>query len=199
MPTATDITVRNLTVNDADRCATLMTLAFLADPPSRWLWPDPNVFLRAFPRFVRAFGGAAFDAGVAFATDDFAGAALWLPPGIHADDDALGALFEATVPEARLKDAFTIFAQMESFHPKEPHWHLPLIGVDPAFQRCGLGAALLTHGLELCDRAGLPAYLEATSPRNAAFYTRHGFERVGTIQTADSPEIIPMVRRPHAG
>src|SRR5690606_36169033 len=140
----------------------------------------------------------AFDAGLANATRDFAGAALWLPPHAHADDDALSALFEETVPPDRLADAAAIFDQMASFHPEEPHWHLPLIGVDPGFQRRGVGGALLAHGLALCDREGHPAYLEATSRRNAALYARHGFVRVGTIQAGDSPEIIPMVRKPGA-
>ncbi len=42
----------------------------------------------------------------------------------------------------------------------------------------------------------LPAYLEASSPRNRALYERHGFEVTGEIQVADSPPLWPMLRRP---
>jgi GNAT superfamily N-acetyltransferase len=31
-----------------------------------------------------------------------------------------------------------------TYHPAEPHWYLPLIGVDPAHQNNGHGAALMT-------------------------------------------------------
>lgn len=195
MHTATCAGVRTLGAHEIDRCATLITLAFAADAPSRWLWPDTGVFLDAFPRFVRAFGGAAFAAGAAHATADFNAAALWLPPGAASDDDALGRLFEETVADDLKTDVFLLFEQMAAHHPDEPHWHLPLIGVDPGFQHLGLGGALLAHALERCDREGLPAYLEATSRRNAALYARHGFERIGTIQAGESPEIIPMLRR----
>jgi hypothetical protein len=51
---------------------------------------------------------------------------------------------------------------------------------------------LLRHALERCDRDRLPAYLDATSPRNRALYARHGFEELGVIQAGSSP---PMCRR----
>ncbi|MGP1309512.1 MAG: GNAT family N-acetyltransferase [Phycisphaerales bacterium] len=194
MPTTAAIPVRALNAREADRAATLITLSFVADPPSRWLWPDRAQFLHAFPRFVHAFGGGAFETGAAHATADFNGVALWLPPGASSDDAALEQLFNETVSDELKTDVFLLFEQMAAYHPSEPHWHLPLIGVDPAFQHRGIGGALLRHALEKCDRDGLPAYLEATSRRNAALYARHGFERIGTIQSGDSPEIIPMLR-----
>src|SRR5687767_6551887 len=42
----------------------------------------------------------------------------------------------------------------------------PFIGVEPARQGRGLGAALLRAQLAVCDQAGLPAYLESSNPRN---------------------------------
>jgi len=48
----------------------------------------------------------------------------------------------------------------------------------------------------VCDSQKVSAYLEATSPRNVPLYERHGFEAVGSIQAADSPQIIPMLRKP---
>jgi GNAT superfamily N-acetyltransferase len=91
---------------------------------------------------------------------------------------------------------FSMFEQMDALHPWEAHWHLPLIGVDPAHQGKGIGSALLSHVLNLCDALKVPAYLEATSPRNVPLYEPHGFEKVGSIQVADSPQIIAMLRKP---
>ncbi len=44
---------------------------------------------------------------------------------------------------------FSMFEQMDALHPQEPHWHLPLIGVDPAHQGKGIGSALLSHILDV--------------------------------------------------
>ena len=91
---------------------------------------------------------------------------------------------------------FSMFEQMDALHPQEAHWHLPLIGVDPAHQGKGIGSALLSHVLNVCDGQKVLAYLEATSPRNVALYERHGFKAVGSIQAANSPLIIAMLRKP---
>lgn len=179
----------------ADRAAVVatLTLAFGSDPGTRWSWPEPKAYLDAFPRFATAFGGAAFARGTAHRIG-FAGAALWLPPGATSDDAAMRALFETTADAATAIDGPQVVQQMAHFHPREPHWYLPLIGIDPAHQGQGLGAALLAHAVALCDRDGLPAYLESSSPRNVPLYQRHGFEVMGTIQSGGSPVFVPMLR-----
>ena len=60
-------------------------------------------------------------------------------------------VIQATVAAAQQDALFAIFEQMEAFHPREAHWHLPLIGVEPAHQGQGIGAALLRHVLSACD------------------------------------------------
>jgi ribosomal protein S18 acetylase RimI-like enzyme len=87
---------------------------------------------------------------------------------------------------------------MGSFHPEEPHWYLPLIGVDPSHQARGYGSMLMKHALERCDREEKLAYLESSNPRNLSLYIRHGFELIGTIQVADAPPVFPMRRKPRS-
>ncbi|MGD9881696.1 MAG: GNAT family N-acetyltransferase [Reyranella sp.] len=173
---------------------TLM-LAFASDPATRWTWPDPSAYLRAFPRFARAFGGAAFAHGSAFRLGT-AGAALWLPPGIGPDDQAMMALMQATASPESMIDGMQVMQQMASCHPHEPHWYLPLIGVDPAWQGKGVGSRLMKHATNLFDRDGALAYLESSNPRNIPLYQRHGFEILGHIQAGSSPTITPMLRKP---
>jgi ribosomal protein S18 acetylase RimI-like enzyme len=173
----------------------IITRAFAADPPSRWLWPNDEQYSRFFPRFVEAFGGSAIDHGTAEITGEGGAAALWLPPGAHPDDAVLGALLEESVDAAVLPKAFALFERMAAHHPAEPHWYLPLIGVTPAQQGHGYGSVLLEHAAERCDRERLPAYLESTSPRSVELYRRHGFEVIGEIRTESAPPIFPMLRR----
>ena len=186
--------VRTLPGSDAPPAFDLLARAFRDDPGVRWLFPGDALYEGAFPAFARAFAGAAFAAGTAHAAGDRLAVALWLPPGAHADEERLGLLLDATIPADRKPAAYAVFEQMTAFHPPGPHWHLPLIGTEPGARGLGLGSGLLRHGLALCDREGLPAYLEATAPRNAALYARFGFRPVGRIQAGDSPPILPMVR-----
>jgi GNAT superfamily N-acetyltransferase len=84
--------------------------------------------------------------------------------------------------------------QLATYHPSEPHWYLPMIGVDPTRHGQGYGAALMTYALERCDRAHAPAYLESTNPRNTSLYLRHGFRALGRVQVGGSPPLTPMLR-----
>ena len=189
-------TVRTTTPADEVLAIDTMVLAFAADPVARWCWPDSHQYLTSMPSFTRAFGGGAFVHNGAYCTDDYAGTALWLPPNVHPEEEALGEVLERTVSASIRGDLFAVFEQMAKYHPSEPHWYLPLIGVDPAHQGKGCGAALMTYALQECDRHHSPAYLESTNPRNVSLYRRHGFEVLGTIQVGGSPPLVPMLRQP---
>jgi len=188
--------VKVLAAADEDRAAATVMLAFAADPMARWTWPQAEQYLAAMPRMIRAFGSRAFTYGSAYGTDGHAGTALWLRPGIHSDEDGLKAVIESTVEPSRAAEGAVIFEQMASYHPSEPHWYLPLIGVDPAHQGEGHGDALMSYALVQCDRDRAPAYLESSNPRNIPFYRRHGFETLGAIQAGSSPTLVPMLRQP---
>lgn len=189
--------VKVMAAADEDSAVDIITLAFAADPMARWTWPQARQYLAAIPQMTRAFGGKAFSSGSAFYTDDHAGTALWLPPGVRPDEDELDAVIERTVERARSVEAAPIFEQMAAYHPAEPHWYLAMIGVDPARQGQGHGNALMACALAQCDRDQAPAYLESSNPRNIPFYQRHGFEPLGAIQVGSSPNLVPMLRRPH--
>ena len=64
---------------------------------------------------------------------------------------------------------------LERKHPREPHYYLAFIGVEPGWQGRGLGGAVLAPVLKRCDDERMPAFLEASTPRNRALYERHGF------------------------
>lgn len=180
----------------AKRAIASLTLAFSADPMARWVYPDPGQYLTHFPNLIRHFGGRAFLHNTADTIDEGGAVALWLPPGVSPNEELLMNLLQVSVPEKRQAAVFSIFEQMDRFHPTEPHWYLPLLGVEPGRQGCGLGSRLLRLALLRCDQEGLPAYLEATHSRNRALYERHGFEVMGRIQADHSPPLIPMFRSP---
>ena len=174
----------------------VITLAFSADPMARWTFPNPATYLKVWPQIVRAFGGNGFAHGAAHVAAGEAAAAMWLPPGVDADSERLTALIKEHAPGEQRSDLERVLAQMETYHPSEPCWYLPLIGVDPRCQGRGYGSALLRYALEQCDRDGMPAYLESSNPRNIPLYQRHGFEIIGTIQAGTSPTVVPMLRAP---
>jgi GNAT superfamily N-acetyltransferase len=190
------IDVRSANHDEQNAAIGVITLAFSSDPMARWALPDPATYLSVMPEIARAFGGNGFSHGTVHLVDGGLAAAMWLPPNVDPDSDRLAGITEEHVPKDRLDDMMHVFEKMDTYHPKEPCWYLPLIGVDPACQGRGYGSALLRHALDRCDRDGIIAYLESSNPRNISLYLRHGFVALGEIQVGSSPTLVPMLRQP---
>jgi ribosomal protein S18 acetylase RimI-like enzyme len=171
-----------------------IVLGFAADPMTRWVWPDSSEYLRVMPRFVKAFGGRAFEHGTADITEGTRAAALWLPPGVEPDEAEMGAAMEGSLRPEIAEDIGAVLKCMAEYHPREPHWYLPLIAADPNWIGRGLGALLMKHALRRCDEQGSVAYLESSNPRNISLYERYGFKIIGRIQSGSSPVLTPMLR-----
>lgn len=192
-------TVRTATRDDETAVFNVVLLAFIGDPFARWAFPDAATYLAASPVLSRAFGGRAFDHGTVDVVESGVGTALWLPPGVEPDFEGMQAVLAEHASEQVLGDMGGLGEQMAAAHPHEPCWYLPIIAVDPAAHGRGVGSALLRHAMARADADGLPAYLESSNPRNVAFYERHGFVAMGTIQYGSSPSLVPMIRKPRQG
>ncbi|ETZ23068.1 N-acetyltransferase [Pedobacter sp. V48] len=190
-----DMMIKTALASDQAGAIGVLTMAFSVDPMARWSLPDPAKYLATFASITKAFGGSAFEKGTAYFANGFTGAALWLPPGSTSDEESLARIFNENTDEEIKEDMQGIFEQMEEFHPTQPHWYLPMIGVDPVHQGSGIGSALMTEALKAVDRDGLIAYLESSNPKNVSLYQRHGFEVIGEIQSGHSPIVRPMLRK----
>jgi ribosomal protein S18 acetylase RimI-like enzyme len=187
---------RPVAAGEIPRAVSLQLASFIADPIMRWMWPEAHEYVTHFPRLVHGFGGGAFGSDGADVSEGFLGGALWLPPGVSPDEEALDALIDKTVAEPARSEVHSVLKQMGESHPEHEHWHLAFIGVDAAHQGKGVGADLMRHRLAEIDAKGLHAYLESSNPRNIHFYQRHGFEVLREIRVGASPPVFPMLREP---
>ena len=187
------------TADESEKRAVVDTLiqAFGSDPLTRWLFPTAHEHVRWFPELVDRYAGSAFETGTAHRLRDFEGGALWLPPGVHPDEEGLADLSRTVLPEEKYTEMGEAFDRLERSYPDEPSWYLAFIGVDPGHQGKGHGSTLLEHALAQCDRTNEPATLASSNPRNLSLYLRHGFELLDPVQVGSVPPIFPMVRYPN--
>ena len=180
--------------NERKRALDTLVLAFAADPVIRWLYPEARDYLMHFPEFLAAFGGNAFAEGTVWRLGEFSAVALWLPPRVDLDGDAIVAVLTETVAPEQHEDVTSVLGQMDAAHPTFPHWYLAWFGVDAAVQGRGFGSELMKHCLRIVDEDHLPVYLDSPNPRNISFYERHGFEVTGEARAGACPPVVSMLR-----
>ena len=180
----------------------VLARAFDEDPFYNWLLP-------AGPRRAERFT-AIFDLILSqmsdgleetFTTDDAAGAALWLKPGLHKlslwTQARLLPSFARILGWTNIPRGLRIMEHMDALHARYapgPHFYLSVLGVDPSQQGRGTGTALLKPMFDRCDQERRLVYLETAREKNVAFYERHGFVVAAKTPHADFPTFWSMTR-----
>ena len=180
---------------------------------SRAFYPDPlfgffantapqehhstPVFIQAIMRDVMKYG----EVSVVELGGRVAGAAAWLPPGATPLTGRRRARVSLATSRALVmgrnrRIGLRLLDEVARSQPTEPHWYLALLGIDPTFQRRGLGGALLVSQLSLCDSTSMPAFLETQKVENLLFYERFGFRVLKEISVLSSPKVWQMWRDP---
>jgi GNAT superfamily N-acetyltransferase len=177
------------TTADCELAVRVLVAAFAEDPVLRWLLPGST---SSAERVFRPVVEQSASLGELAVSPDGAAAAVWLPRGAEPP-----VLDVEAIPDhlARLRTFMTLTEQR---HPSgQAHLYLVFLGVRPDAQGRGLGGALLRERISRADVAGVPTYLEASSPRNLPIYERCGFRVTGEpIILPDGPPLWPMWRDP---
>jgi GNAT superfamily N-acetyltransferase len=169
---------------------------------SAWLVADPDQRRSALRDVFRIFVDHAVTHGLVFTTEDRAAVAVWLPhtgpiPEPPDYDQRLAlACAQLTEPAGALDRFRTLDGLFEQHHPHKPHHYLGFLAVRSGRQGAGLGSALLRHHQSWLDRAGIPAYLEASSTGSRDLYARHGYTAAEPFYLPGGPPFWPMWREP---
>jgi ribosomal protein S18 acetylase RimI-like enzyme len=190
--------LRKADAQDIARLAAAMADAFYEDPVFEWLLPNDRSRLARLRRFyaveLRHVGLAR---GRTWTSSELMGAAITAPPGAWRVPTWV-ALKQGPPFGVHLARATRLLAAVEWRHLREPHYYFAHIGVAREAQGKGLGSRLMSPTLARCDAEQLPAYLEASSERNAALYERLGFKVMRELRVGSSPPLRLMLRAPHA-
>ena len=196
------IEVRRATVDDLDRSAEVLGLAFADYAWTRWT-VDPDDHLERVTGLQRlALESLGLPFGqVWLATVDgiIESVAVWMDSAIPVPAATHRPVAEAAAALAGSRSAASLAAdaQLSAWRPLRHHLYLGAIGTAPAAQRRGLGARVLAPMLALADREGTAAFLETSSPSNVDFYVRLGFTVIDQCRIAGGgPDVWAMLREP---
>ena len=193
-----------LSKDDIDAAAGVLVRSFADDPGLLFVLPEAEERSRLVPTLARTVLHYALLCGAPLVTSgDIRGAALWFPPNAPPPTAAqLEVTGISAAPGLLGPSAFgrlnRLLDHVDAFHPlhaPDPHWYLAMLGVDPIWQRIGIGEALMGPVFAAADRDGLCCYLEAPTASNADYYGRRGFDVIAETDIPDSDVHIWMMRR----
>jgi|HubBroStandDraft_1064217.scaffolds.fasta_scaffold304073_2 ribosomal protein S18 acetylase RimI-like enzyme len=196
--------VRRARGEDADAVVSVLARAFDTDPAIGYFLRQDGKRAQAYRQFFHAFfWHMCFPHGEVWMEGEGLGAALWTPPGAFQVGFTLVMRMAPPIISAagfpRVLGTALAMGRVQAIHPKEPHFYLFALGVDPAHQGRGIGSAMLRKVLERCEADGVGAYLEASTTESAKLYARHGFAGADEFRMAkDAPPIWPMWRSPRS-
>ncbi|SDH62665.1 Acetyltransferase (GNAT) domain-containing protein [Sinosporangium album] len=181
----------------AEAVGEVIATAFHPGAAQVWAVPPEDIREQVCPPYFAMFAEHAFTYGDVYATSDMSAVGVWFrntepypdPPNL------VERAVEIAGPYA--ERLLAVGDALAARHPHgEPHHYLNFLAVLPGHQGKGLGALLLDAHHGAVDKAGLPAYLEASSLRSRAFYLRHGYHDLGDpIDIPNGgPPMYPMWR-----
>ncbi len=200
-----DLEVRRAKPADRGGAVVVLARAFHNDPMFRIAMPDPLRQARGLLRVMAAGVDDALRHGeVWVARRDAAtlGAAVWYPPGgaergpLRSGRQVARLFPNGIATGARIPAMLRLLRAIEHARPDPPYYYLEILGVDPAFQRRGIGDALLAPLLRRCDDEMTTAHLETHKYDNVGWYARSGFATADRIEVRGLPPVWTMRRAP---
>ena len=191
-----NLTVRPINANEIDQAATLLAQAYNDDIFFKWCVASdedrPKIVSDYYKVYLRARGCVAHAAE----SPDMGmiGVSVWLP---HDADASIYEEIESVVGAVNLPMFREVAERSHQNEPSDgPFYQLVGFGVLKEAQGRGVGHALLKYHIDILDRAGIPTYLEASTPyHGGGVYGKFNYKQYGELMFfTDTAVLYPLYR-----
>lgn len=172
--------MQSATRKDKPIVVEILTAAFVNNKSVNYLIPQDGLRLYSIHKLMEYSFEMCMLFGKVYLSDDrkacallvyphlktFSFCAVLLDVGLIFRSIGLGNVFKAMKRERLIK----------AKQPLKPMAYLWFIGVEPKYQRFGLGRRLLEEVIASCALEDLPIYLETSTMENLPWYKKFGFE-----------------------
>ncbi len=192
--------IRRVESDDVQKLSGLLARAFHDDPWMSWMFQEPKfrpILAEAWMKVEVQCARNMNSSWLSLENDTVVAGSIWAPPGkdLHEGNvfRQLWYLVLGANP-GRADKLLQGLSKIGEMHPKEPHYYLNTVGVEPERVGQGHGGDIIRHTLDHVDQQKKPCYLESSSERNIPLYERLGFKIIHEIEIPDGPTMWSMWR-----
>ena len=158
-----EFTIRDIKESEISKVAELLSAAYYDDIFFKWLVPEDDerfdVIKSYYEIYLKSRGCLSHVA--VNASNEIIGATVWLP---HDADESIYKEIELMAGKNAPQFHFVAHESHNNEPKRQAFYQLVGFGVLKELQGNGIGFALLKHNLDIQDEAGIPTYLEASTP-----------------------------------
>jgi len=190
-----DFIIRDINPGEIETVADLLSTGYYHDKFFKWSVDCDDSRHRIVANYYKIYLGAAGCVShvVESPTMGMIGASVWLP---HDVDGGIYHETDKVVGEYAPQFRAVSDRSHDSEPPMAPFYQLVGFVVLREAQGMGVGGALLKYHLDILDAAGIPTYLEASTPYfGGGVYGKFGYQPVGELMVfADTAVLYPLWR-----
>ena len=183
--------------------AGILSRAFYEDPFYNYIMPDKKKRLMQLEWWFNILIRYTFKYGDIYYTESIKGVALWLGPEKPLTDDikifSMGMIiYPFKIGFRNFRRVLNVSGQWDKEHKKvmpANHYYLMVIGVEPEFQKQGIGTLLMKDGLKKADNEQLECFLETVTQDDVRFYKKFWFD-VAVNRAFGKDEQFWLMKRP---
>lgn len=196
---------RQLTLDDVEQAAQVISLSFVEDPLVSFILPSRATRVSTMVKFFRLYGEISIKNNRGFGVGEpLQGVAFWKTPDqgeLSISIRSLGKfipLLLTRYPIGAFR-AGPITKQIDMLHKKyadRPHFYLDNLGVLASARGKGYSSRLIRPFLEMADEQKVITYTDTVTRANVALYEHFGFECVEESHIPSTGITVFALRRP---
>ena len=174
-----------------------LVAAYYQDPFLRWLYPNYDTYLEAFPQLCECL----LEGSHVCVSTDYAGVAVWVDADTQIDEERVHQLHQKYLAKDTMQNLGVVRQRYaESCKPYASFWSLQMLAVHPDHQHKGLAKELLRYSFQQLDQMTggeeepWPTLLYTNLLLTVKLYEDVGFRTIDQFLIDGSLENYVMIR-----
>lgn len=184
--------IRNIRDSEIEKAGNVLVKAFFDYELVTYMFPDEDFRREFLPWIYSKWTALLAKYNSVFVDDEVRGVIVCLPPSLYSGVPLLEEIkagLLGVIPKLGIRRiwkplrAYLDNQKRTKEDVKSPAWIIDILGVDPTYQREGIGSLLVKEVIRRAKEDNVPAYVITHRLENIKFYEKNGFKLMKMVNS----------------